>query len=204
MTAYSFWLLALLSATSLLPAQTTGTAEKEIEKKIKALEDQIDDLRKQQQTLLQEKKTQPQSATMKRLAKVEVHGTLVMIKDRLFLTNHGLWLKVEVDFQGSKELLTLARKHTGKNVVLTGWLRGTLSVAQLPTLQATPLDPPILPLHDLGIIPPGPDREWAIKQWNEQLNRARQAKALMESYLAAGDQPAQVRVIVESLKLADD
>ena len=127
-------LLSFLSISTPLTAQPSVPLDKEYATKIKALQDQIDELRKQQDALIKEQEQAQKAkaeAAAKRYAKVELRGTLVKTPtDIIVNTERGGQVKVDkwhiavnnmvfpVNFD--KNLLAFAEQYIGKEVVITG------------------------------------------------------------------------------------
>src|SRR5262245_23555102 len=153
----------VLSATAVLAGQSGPTPDQKYEKKIKALQDQIDELRKQQDALRKEQEDQAraqrakvEAEQAKQYAKVEIRGTLAKAPSATTVHETGrpdpvktdTWhvavksMVVPVHFTG-KALRELAEQHAGKEVIITGTVGfGTLAV---PVQRGDGFGPPVEP-----------------------------------------------------------
>ncbi|MFO0965405.1 MAG: hypothetical protein U0793_07445 [Gemmataceae bacterium] len=155
-----FCCFLVLLAPVLAPAQTPES-DVEVTKKIKALQGEIDELRKRQEALIQELKERERARVeklaaerAKRYAKIEMRGTLVKTpagtktdrraeptpKDTWHVAVNAMVVPISFGtppepgrFDPTQKLRDLAEKFAGKEVVVTGSL--AIGFKRVPALH---------------------------------------------------------------------
>ena len=190
MKAYVLGLIVVVSASAVLVGQpsTPKDATQELDKKVKAIQDQIDDLKKQQEALAKEKadllakkaealrteaekkrkeleakRAREAAAKKDHFVKMEIRGTLVKNPNQ----GVGQWQVVineltwTLDFSGKKELLAEAEKLASEGVVITGKV----------VTKRSPLNPYMVP-GQVWPMPPQPGSgkpqlpRWPNDRWD--------------------------------------
>lgn len=157
-------LIAVLTVGGMLTAQPDdkappGDTDAALEKKLKELRDQIDELKRKHQSLESEKKTllekrnakEDAAEKKKHYAKMEIRGKLVRTSRGNNLP--GTWhvvindLTWGLNFGDKKELQASAEKLLGKGVIITGVLVNKKAPVDPSFAQTNPGNPFPVPLN---------------------------------------------------------
>ncbi|MBI3823931.1 MAG: hypothetical protein HY289_14780 [Planctomycetes bacterium] len=218
MKTFGLCLVVILSATTMAAAQPADAQD--LEKKVKKLQDEVNDLQRKRAAMIMEWERQQnareEAEKKKRYAKVEIRGKLVKAAA---LENAVVWRVVSKDvtmtlrFEGKQDWDL--EKHLRKEVIITGRM-----VAGSPFVSASG-DPPFpRPIHDMRFNPEFAQRYDEAKRSYEELVKVRDAvtrqiwRAVDWNRLPLSDYGAffplsdpgiemPVALVVESLKLAE-